>query len=195
MLFPTWMLFLFVQKRSVWLQTDAIGLPEQKTLYKMRTFEVLLGCECWIWSTKNRKVQCASFITSFVRISKIFVWGACICNGWTKKTFMLPKRRFWNYEQSLAYSLAWFMVVTSLPNPAWLFLENVVFHMIYDPFVIITPRFYSMPTSSQRHPSAHIRRMRSACNHHSKILQHIIASSADRTHTHTHTHTTYANHL
>ena len=71
-------------------------------------------------------------------------------------------------------------------------------HDVCDPLVIITPRFYNILASSpdRTHTHTHMRRMRSACNHHSKILQHhrIIASShhriitESRTHTHTHTY-------
>ena len=45
---------------------------------------------------------------------------------------------------------------------------------VCDPFVIITPRFYNIIASSSErsHTHTHIRRMRSVCNHHSKILQH-----------------------
>ena len=51
------------------------------------------------------------------------------------------------------------------------------------PFVIITHRII---TGSHKH--THIRRVRSVCNHHSKILQHhrIIAGSHTYSHTHTH---------
>ena len=54
-----------------------------------------------------------------------------------------------------------------------------------DPFVIITPRFYNIIASSPDRIHTKIRRMRSVCNHHSKILQHhrIITGSRKRTHT------------
>ena len=49
-------------------------------------------------------------------------------------------------------------------------------HDACDPFVIITPRVYNIIASSPdrtcTRTHTHIRRMRSVCNHHSKILQH-----------------------
>ena len=59
------------------------------------------------------------------------------------------------------------------------------------PFVIITPRFYSIIASPPPVVSpdrTHMQRMRSVCNHHSKILQHHRIITESRTHKHTHTY-------
>ena len=65
---------------------------------------------------------------------------------------------------------------------------------VCDPLVTITPRCYNIIASeSQTHTRTRIalRRMRSGCNHHSKILQHHRIRIAN-THTRTQTHATYA---
>ena len=55
-----------------------------------------------------------------------------------------------------------------------------------DPFVIIIPRFYNIIASSPDYKHTHssqMRRMRSVCNHHSKILQHHRIITGLQTHT------------
>ena len=62
--------------------------------------------------------------------------------------------------------------------------------VVCDPFAIITIRSYNIIASGS-HTHTQIRRMRSVCNHHSKILQHL--RNDDRiitlTHTQCYTHT------
>ena len=56
--------------------------------------------------------------------------------------------------------------LVDLPNPAWVFLGNVVSHM-------------------GTHTHSHIRRMRSVCNQRSKILQHHRIITGSHTHSYT----------
>ena len=67
-----------------------------------------------------------------------------------------------------------------LSNPAWASLGNIVYHMDAcagcDPFVTITPRLCDIIAPTAHHhcdsPNKHsIHHVRSACNHHSEIVQ------------------------